>query len=465
MPDRRRRGALGGRRGRATSTRSSATASTVGRCPTRRTASTSRSTACGPTREYWYRFRVGEPGQPGRPHPHRGRRQREPSPSSRSPSCRARTSRTATSRRTTTSPTRDDIDVVVHPRRLHLRGPRPQTVRHARAASARSVTLDDYRIRHGQYKTDPHLQAAHAAHPWLVTLGRPRVRRTTTPTRTRRSRRAASSVPGAARRRVPGLLGAHAAAPRRASRRARHAALPALPRGASWRPSTCSTGASTAPTSRPRARPAARRRPATASSALEPGRTMLGAEQRDWLLEELATTKARWNVLANQTAFAPFEQRGSSARRRGFGGGADNWDGYVAERQQISTGWSSKRRRTRGDDRRLAQQLGPQHAAPLHRASTNPIGHRVHGHLGLHGRRHARRSSWTSASQQPAHPDPQQQPRLRAAARSRRTRGRASTAIVSARCAQPSSPARRWRRSSSRTGGRARRAWRPPEGV
>ena len=39
-----------------------------------------------------------------------------------------------------------------------------------RAHARRSVmTLDDYRIRHAQYKTDVDLQAAHAAHPWLVT--------------------------------------------------------------------------------------------------------------------------------------------------------------------------------------------------------------------------------------------------------------------------------------------------------
>jgi alkaline phosphatase D len=30
-------------------------------------------------------------------------------------------------------------------------------------------SLTDYRIRHGQYKTDPHLQAMHARCPWLVT--------------------------------------------------------------------------------------------------------------------------------------------------------------------------------------------------------------------------------------------------------------------------------------------------------
>lgn len=31
------------------------------------------------------------------------------------------------------------------------------------------VTLDDYRMRHAQYKTDPDLQAAHAAAPWITT--------------------------------------------------------------------------------------------------------------------------------------------------------------------------------------------------------------------------------------------------------------------------------------------------------
>ncbi len=32
-----------------------------------------------------------------------------------------------------------------------------------------TVSLADYRARHAQYKTDPDLQAAHAAHPWIVT--------------------------------------------------------------------------------------------------------------------------------------------------------------------------------------------------------------------------------------------------------------------------------------------------------
>ena len=67
---------------------------------------------------------------------------------------------------------------------------------------------------------------------------------------------------------------------------------------------------------------------------INPERTMLGAEQREWLLDELASTEARWNVLAQQTGFAPFNRQ-TPTTPRNFGIGADSWDGYVAERQQI----------------------------------------------------------------------------------------------------------------------------------
>ena len=30
------------------------------------------------------------------------------------------------------------------------------------------LVLEDYRMRHGLYRTDPDLQAAHAAHPWIT---------------------------------------------------------------------------------------------------------------------------------------------------------------------------------------------------------------------------------------------------------------------------------------------------------
>jgi alkaline phosphatase D len=79
---------------------------------------------------------------------------------------------------------------------------------------------------------------------------------------------------------------------------------------------------------------AAQRQSGYCPDDLNPARTMLGAEQRDWLLEDLATTKARWNVLAQQTGFAPFN-RATVPGRVNFGAPSDSWDGYVAERQQI----------------------------------------------------------------------------------------------------------------------------------
>jgi alkaline phosphatase D len=77
------------------------------------------------------------------------------------------------------------------------------------------VTIDDYRIRYGQYKSDPDLKNAHARFPWIVTWGRSRTRK--------RLRRIQSRKPGRSRGQparfrnpprhgIPGVLRAHATA-------------------------------------------------------------------------------------------------------------------------------------------------------------------------------------------------------------------------------------------------------------
>jgi alkaline phosphatase D len=60
-----------------------------------------------------------------------------------------------------------DIEAVIHLGDYIYEG--PASVVRAHAPRREIMTLEEYRIRHGQYKTDPNLQAAHAAHPWLVT--------------------------------------------------------------------------------------------------------------------------------------------------------------------------------------------------------------------------------------------------------------------------------------------------------
>jgi alkaline phosphatase D len=192
--------------------------------------------------------------------------------------------------------------------------------------------LDDYRIRHAQYKTDPALQRAHAAHPWLVTWD---------------DHEFANNYadddldPGPAGG-VPAVLERRAAAYRAywehmPLARARKPEGPdmRLYRRFRWGQMATFNVLDGRQYRSDQVATCLRRDPSGyCVEHLEPGRTMLGAEQRDWLFEDLASTKARWNVLAQQTAFAPLNGAGTLPPRFS-GAGADNWEGYVAERQQI----------------------------------------------------------------------------------------------------------------------------------
>ncbi len=81
---------------------------------------------------------------------------------------------------------------------------------------------------------------------------------------------------------------------------------------------------------------------------LDPNHTMLGSEQREWFLEEMKTSSAKWKIVANQVIFSPFSV--------GFAAGMDDgtpditnidsivaveslfldiWDGYPVERQLL----------------------------------------------------------------------------------------------------------------------------------
>lgn len=72
----------------------------------------------------------------------------------------------------------------------------------------------------------------------------------------------------------------------------------------------------------------------------DPERTMLGADQRDWLLERLATSTAQWKVVGSQLMFLPWrtEAPGDPSPEAPHPGRYLNlvqWDGYQAERDRI----------------------------------------------------------------------------------------------------------------------------------
>src|SRR5690606_34645518 len=121
-----------------------------------------------PGREYFYRFRTGRHLSPV------GRTRTAPHPYVFGPDLRVAAASCAHYEQGLFTAYRaiaeDDPDLV-----LHLgdyiyefgREHRPDlAVRHHDGPE--TSTLADYRRRHAQYKTDPDLQAAHAAAPWLV---------------------------------------------------------------------------------------------------------------------------------------------------------------------------------------------------------------------------------------------------------------------------------------------------------
>jgi alkaline phosphatase D len=67
-------------------------------------------------------------------------------------------------------------------------------------------------------------------------------------------------------------------------------------------------------------------------AALDPKATILGKEQERWLLRRLDESKARWNVLAQQTQMAAVDVTPED-ESNGFS--ADAWDGYVAARNRL----------------------------------------------------------------------------------------------------------------------------------
>ena len=205
-------------------------------------------------------------------------------------------------------------------------------------ASARRVdesfTLAEYRARYAQYKSDADLQAAHLAAPWIVTWDDHEV--------------ANDYARDYDERRDPNFAARRAAAyqafyehmplrlvqPRangygdlriyqrydwgRLARlhvlddrqyRAVHACGPTTRGGSSSVMRSC-------------------------RALRDPGRSMLGGAQESWLDEGLKSSKARWNIIAQQTPMAQSSQL--PIRRPGDGRiWTDGWDGYPVARERL----------------------------------------------------------------------------------------------------------------------------------
>jgi alkaline phosphatase D len=196
-----------------------------------------------------------------------------------------------------------------------------------------SFTLADYRRRYAQYKSDPDLQAAHLAAPWIVTWDDHEVANDYAGDRDERL------SPAFLQRRAAAYQAFYEHMPLRLppprdfagvrmfqrhdwGRLARfHVLDDRQYRGWEACPHP-GLGGSNSVT--PRACP----------FMLDPRRTMLGAEQETWLADGLRTSGARWNVLAQQTLMAQSSQIPVAAPEGGRFW-TDGWDGYPAARRRL----------------------------------------------------------------------------------------------------------------------------------
>lgn len=192
------------------------------------------------------------------------------------------------------------------------------------------ITLAEYRNRHACYRSDPDLQAAHAVFPWLVTWDDHEVD---------------NDYAGAYSqdRDPPQLFLMRRAAAYQAYYE--HMPLPAWarPRGPDMRLHSAFSFGRLAYfhllDDRQYRSPQACQRPGRGGSnevsecaeRLDPGRTMLGAAQEQWLFDGLAASGARWNVIGQQTLMAQVDR--TSGPGQSFW--TDGWDGYPAARRRL----------------------------------------------------------------------------------------------------------------------------------
>ncbi|ALG13835.1 alkaline phosphatase D family protein [Kibdelosporangium phytohabitans] len=186
-------------------------------------------------------------------------------------------------------------------------------------------TLENYRLRHAQYKTDPDLQFAHATAPWLVVWDDHETENNW-----------ADEVPEQPdpdflTRRKNAFQAYYENMPLRRTARPRGIDMQ-LYRRLQWGnlinfhmldtrqyrdDQACGDGVR-----------------ANCDARLEPTRSITGEEQERWLLDGLRRSRARWDVLGQQVFFSQIDLTPGAPQ----GYNMDAWDGYKANRDRIAEG-------------------------------------------------------------------------------------------------------------------------------
>jgi alkaline phosphatase D len=193
-------------------------------------------------------------------------------------------------------------------------------------------TLAEYRTRYAQYKTDGDLQKAHAAHPWFVTWDDHEVDNDYAGGVSNEN----VTVDAFIERRAAAYQAYYEHMPLRRLSRPRRASARMYRRF----PFGSLASFFLLDTRQYRTdQPCGGGEGARCPAALDPRGTMLGSAQERWLLDGLAGSRARWNIIPQQVMMAPVDWQAGPGERIAM----DHWNGYGAERQRLLTFMSSRR--------------------------------------------------------------------------------------------------------------------------
>jgi alkaline phosphatase D len=217
-----------------------------------------------------------------------------------------------------------DLDMVIHlGDYIYEGGIRKNSVRQHNGPEI--VTLEDYRNRHALYKTDPHLQATHAAFPWLVTWDDHEFDNNYADDISEEKNVDPQKF---MQRRADAYKAYYENMP------LRKVQLPTGPNMRLYRSMSFGRLANLAVLDTRQYRtdqPNNDKQSDLIGDVMRSDAEMLGKEQEQWLQEELKASQATWNVLAQQVMMARVDRR--PGEERGFS--MDQWSGYEVPRRRL----------------------------------------------------------------------------------------------------------------------------------
>ncbi|HTL03712.1 MAG TPA: alkaline phosphatase D family protein [Vicinamibacterales bacterium] len=226
---------------------------------------------------------------------------------------------------------REDLDFAVHLGDYIYENPGgPNRVR--QHVGGELMTLEDYRNRYAQYKSDPALQAVHAAFPWIVVWDDHEVDNNYAGFTSERD----DPVEEFAKRRAAGYQAYYEHMP------LRRASIPRGPLMQVYRPFAYGNLANLFMLDTRQFRtdqPCGDNVKPPCPGMYDPKATLLGPTQEKWLIDGLSHSSSRWNLLAQQIMMARLDRVPGAD----VGLSMDKWDGYDVERARLLKFFDEKR--------------------------------------------------------------------------------------------------------------------------